>query len=102
MFPPKSFFFPEYHRSMSRPFRLTVFSRHRSEATILPSRITYGVPSATARSRASARPGASAAITAVPSATLQYDVACDSPNPAPSRGMSVLSRYHARTNSACR
>jgi len=26
MFPPKSFFFPEYHRSISRPFRLTVFS----------------------------------------------------------------------------
>jgi hypothetical protein len=29
MFPPKSFFFPEYHRSISRPFRLTVFAWHR-------------------------------------------------------------------------
>ena len=29
MFRPKSFFFPEYHKSISLPFRLTVFSRHR-------------------------------------------------------------------------
>jgi hypothetical protein len=69
MFPPKSFVFPEYHKSISRPFRLTVFSWQRSAATILPSRITYGVPSATARSSASSRPGASAATTFVPSAT---------------------------------
>src|ERR1700756_2511881 len=48
MFPPKSCFFPEYHESISRPFRLTDFSRQRSEATTLPSRITYGVPSLTA------------------------------------------------------
>ncbi len=56
MFPPKSFFFffffPEYHRSISRPFRLMVFSWQRSLSTISPSRITYGVPSATARSSA--------------------------------------------------
>jgi hypothetical protein len=69
MFPPKSFFFPEYHRSISRPFRDTVFWWQRSEETILPSRITYGVPSLTARSSASSRPGACAAITVVPSAT---------------------------------
>ena len=69
MFPPKSFFFPEYHRSISRPFLLTVFSWHRSVETIFPSRITYGVPSFTARSSASSRPGASADTTFVPSAT---------------------------------
>jgi hypothetical protein len=31
--------FPEYHTSMTFPVRLTVFSRHRSMSTILPSRI---------------------------------------------------------------
>src|ERR1700757_4935773 len=90
MFPPKSFVFPEYHRSMSRPFRLTVFSRQRSEATILPSRITYGVPSATARSSASSRPGASADTTSVTSAKYRYDVACDRPNPPPAQAAGAL------------
>jgi hypothetical protein len=69
MFPPKSFFFPEYHRPISRPFRLAVFSRHRPPETISPSRITYGAPSFTARSSASSSPGACAEITAEPSAT---------------------------------
>src|SRR5690348_6628340 len=65
MFPPKSFFFPEYHRSISFPLRLRVFSWHRSESTILPSRITYGEPSARARSSASRSPGARSASTSV-------------------------------------
>ena len=33
MFPPKSFFFPEYHRSISRPFRLAVSGWQRPEET---------------------------------------------------------------------
>ena len=45
MFTPKSFF-PEYHKSISRLFRLVVFSWRRPASTILPSRMTYGVPSA--------------------------------------------------------
>ncbi len=48
MFPPKSFFFPEYHKSISRLFQLVVFSWNRPTSTILPSRMTYGVPSAKA------------------------------------------------------
>jgi hypothetical protein len=44
--------FPEYHRSMTSPWTLTVFSRHRSAGMIFPSRIAYARPSSLARSSA--------------------------------------------------
>ena len=48
MFPPGACALPAYHRLVSRPFLLIFFSAHRSEATILPSRIRYGSPSSRA------------------------------------------------------
>jgi hypothetical protein len=87
MFPPKSWVFPGYHKSMTSPLRLTVFSRHRSVSTTLPSRIRYGTPSARTRSSASCKPGARAATTSITSSRYRYAVDCGSPKPAPSRGM---------------
>ena len=81
---------PAYHKSIVFPLRLVVFSRHLSVSTTLPSRIRYGVPSARARSRAPARPGARAASTSITSSRYRYAVDCASPKPRPSRGMSPL------------
>src|SRR5512142_2540854 len=65
MFPPKSRVLPAYHKSMTVPLRLTVFARHRSVSTTLPSRIRSGTPSARARSSCSCSPGARAASTSI-------------------------------------
>jgi len=51
--PPWQWALPEYHRSMTSPFTLTVFTltvftRHRSAGMILPSRMTNATPSARA------------------------------------------------------
>lgn len=56
-FPPCRRALPEYQASMTWPFTLVSGSEQRSDSKTLPSRITYGTPSAIARSRASGRPG---------------------------------------------
>jgi hypothetical protein len=66
MLPPKGWVLPEYHRSISPPRRLVVFSSRRSAATTLPSRIRYGSPYSFARPQRLARarrPGRSTSIT---------------------------------------
>jgi hypothetical protein len=55
----------EHHKSMTSPFTLMAFSRHRSAGIVLPSRITNAAPSARARSSAAGSSGASAANVAV-------------------------------------
>jgi hypothetical protein len=59
-----------------------VFSRHRSDATTLPSRITYGLPSARAPSSASCSLGARAASTSMTSSKYRcrLDVLSRSPS----------------------
>jgi hypothetical protein len=52
-FPPWTWAFPEYHRSITSPFALTAGSRQRSDSMIVPSRMTCGRPSWLARSSAS-------------------------------------------------
>jgi hypothetical protein len=66
-FAPGRCFFPEYQALMSSPFALVTVSARRSVSKILPSRTTYGTPSAMARSRASSRPGACADSTSTAS-----------------------------------
>jgi len=68
MFPPDACALPEYHRSISRPVLLMVFSAYRSDATILPSRIRYGSPCSLAFSTACRSDGALAASTSTASA----------------------------------
>jgi hypothetical protein len=60
---------PEYQASICSPFTLVSGSEQRSDSKIFPSRITYGTPSAIARSSASARPGACSDSTSMASAT---------------------------------
>jgi len=48
--PPWRWAFPECQASISLPFTLVTDSEQRSVAKTLPSRITYGTPSAVARS----------------------------------------------------
>ncbi|TQS04126.1 hypothetical protein FLW53_37300 [Microbispora sp. SCL1-1] len=57
-FSPKSLVLPENQASMVSPFTLVVLMRHRSVLKILPSRMRWGTPAATARSSAWWRSGA--------------------------------------------
>jgi hypothetical protein len=68
-FPPWRCALPEYQASICWPFTLVGGSEQRSASKTSPSRITYGTPSAIARSRASARPGACPDSTSTASAT---------------------------------
>ena len=72
--------------------RATGYDQIATVSTILPSRIRYGVAAARARSRASCKSGAQAAGTSMTSSRYRYAVDCGSPNPAPSRRLSPLSR----------
>lgn len=58
MLPPWVCALPQYRRSMTSPFTLRAGSLHRSQGTILPSRITCGRPSGLARSSAWCSSGA--------------------------------------------
>jgi len=79
MLPPWARALPQYHRPVSVPRALPVFSRHRSVRMIVPAGTTCGRPSATALSRASRRSGAWADRTAVTSSRCRQAVAREMP-----------------------
>ena len=99
MFPPDSCVFPEYHLSMSLPFRLVFFPAPVGGHD-LAVQDQVGQPLPTARSRASCSPGAFAASTSMTSSLYRYAVDCEIPNPAQPRDI-ARSRNHASANSAC-